>query len=67
MAQRWLEIATCERGFSVRTQILTAQRYSMGDSLRACLMMIVSNGPSCVWERGYLGAISYSPPNLKQI
>jgi hypothetical protein len=30
---QWLETATCERGFSLRTQILTAQRYSMGDSL----------------------------------
>jgi len=43
---QWLETATCERGFSLRTQILTAQRYSMGDSLLACLSMIVSNGPS---------------------
>jgi hypothetical protein len=41
-----LETATCERGCSLRTQILTAQRYSMGDSLLACLMMIWSNGPS---------------------
>jgi hypothetical protein len=41
-----LETATCERGFSLRTQILTAQRCSMGDSLLACLMMICSNGPS---------------------
>jgi hypothetical protein len=40
---QWLETATCERGFSLRTQILTAQRYSMGDSLLACLIMIVSN------------------------
>jgi hypothetical protein len=38
--------ARAERGFSLRTQILTAQRYSMGDSLLACLMMICSNGPS---------------------
>ena len=37
---------TSERGFSLRTQILTAQRHSMGDSLLACLMMICSNGPS---------------------
>jgi hypothetical protein len=43
---QWLETATCERGFPVRTQILTAQRYSMGDSLLACMMMICSNGPS---------------------
>ena len=43
---QWLESATCERDFSLRTQILTAQRYSMGDSLLACRMMIVSNGPS---------------------
>ena len=43
---QWLETATCERGFSLRTQILTAQRHSMGDSLLACLMMIHSNGPS---------------------
>ena len=28
------------------TQILTAQRHSMRDSLMACLMMICSNGPS---------------------
>jgi hypothetical protein len=34
---QWLETATSERGFSLRTQILTAQRYSMGDSLLACL------------------------------
>jgi hypothetical protein len=43
---QWLESATCERGFSLHTQILTAQRYSMGNSLLACLLMIVSNGPS---------------------
>jgi hypothetical protein len=43
---QWLETATCERGFSLRTQILTAQRHRMGDSLLACLMMIYSNGPS---------------------
>jgi hypothetical protein len=43
---QWFETATCERGFSLRTQILTAQRHSMGDSLLACLMMICSNGPS---------------------
>jgi hypothetical protein len=43
---QWLETATCERGFSLRTQILTAQRHSMGDSLLACLMMICSNNPS---------------------
>ncbi len=48
---QWLETATCERGFSLRTQILTAQHHSMGDSLLACLkllMMICSslNGPS---------------------
>jgi hypothetical protein len=42
---QWLETATCERGFSLRTQILTATRYSMGDSLLACLMMICSKGP----------------------
>jgi hypothetical protein len=42
---QWLETATCERGFSLRTQILTARRHSMGDSLLACLMMICSNGP----------------------
>ena len=29
---QWLETATCERGFSLRTQILTAQRHRMGDS-----------------------------------
>jgi hypothetical protein len=43
---QWLETATCERGFSLRTQILTAQRHRMGGSLLACLMMICSNGPS---------------------
>ena len=43
---QWLETATCERGFSLRTQILTAQRHSMKDSLLACLMMICSNGSS---------------------
>jgi hypothetical protein len=43
---QWLETATCERGFSLRTQILTAQRHRMGDSLLACLMIICSNGPS---------------------
>jgi hypothetical protein len=43
---QWLETATCERGFPLRTQILTAQRYSMGDSLLAGSMMICSNGPS---------------------
>jgi hypothetical protein len=43
---QWLETATCERGFSLRTQILTAQCHPMGDSLRAFLMMICSNGPS---------------------
>jgi len=42
---QWLESARCERGFSLRTQILTAQRYSMGESSLACLIMIVSNGP----------------------
>jgi hypothetical protein len=45
---QWLETATCERGFSLRTQILTTHRHSMGDSLLACLMMICSNGPSSV-------------------
>jgi len=30
----------------LRTQILTAQRYSMGVSLLACLMTKCSNGPS---------------------
>jgi hypothetical protein len=43
---QWLETATCERSFSLRTQILTVQRYSIGDSLLACLMMMCSNGPS---------------------
>jgi hypothetical protein len=43
---QWLESATCERGYSLCTQILTAQRFSMGDSLLACLMMICSNGLS---------------------
>jgi hypothetical protein len=27
---QWLETSTCERGFSLRTQILTAQRHRMG-------------------------------------
>ncbi len=36
---QWLETATCERGFSLRTQILTAHRHSMGDSLLACLIV----------------------------
>ena len=43
---QWLATATCEKGFSLRTQILTAQRHRMGDSLLAYLMMICSNGPS---------------------
>jgi hypothetical protein len=43
---QWLGTATFERGFPLRTQILTAQRYSMGDSLLAGSMMICSNGPS---------------------
>ncbi len=43
---QWLDSATCGRGFSLRTQMLTAQRYSMSDSLLACLLIIVSNGPS---------------------
>jgi hypothetical protein len=43
---QWLETATCERVFPLRTQILTAQRHRMGDSLLACMMMICSNGPS---------------------
>jgi hypothetical protein len=30
---QWLETATCEGGFSLRTQTLTAQRHRMGDSL----------------------------------
>ena len=49
---QWLESATAERGFSLRTLILTAQRYSMGDSLLACLMMIVSNCPSLDQKEG---------------
>ena len=32
---QWIETATCERGFSLRTQILTVHLYSMGDSLLA--------------------------------
>ena len=43
---QWLETATCKRGFSLHTQILTAQRHRMADSLLAYLMMICSNGPS---------------------
>jgi hypothetical protein len=43
---QWLETATCERGFSLRARILTAQRHRMGDSLLACLMMICApRGP----------------------
>jgi hypothetical protein len=32
---QWLETATCERGFSLRTQILKAHRHRMRDSLLA--------------------------------
>ena len=58
---QWFETASCERGFSFRPQILTAQRHSMRDSLLACQMMICSNGH--IWvcliipdriERSYL-------------
>jgi len=51
-----LETAACEGGLSLRTQILTAQRYSMGDSLLACLMMICSNWP-IVGSAGALEAV----------
>ena len=43
-----MESATCERGFSIRTlttKFKTGQRYSLGDSLLAALMMIDLNGP----------------------
>jgi hypothetical protein len=40
-----LQTADCERGFSLRTQIKTNQRSSMGNILLDVLMMIVSNGP----------------------
>ena len=40
-----MESATCERGFSIRTLTKTAQRYSLGDSLLAAVMMIDMNGP----------------------
>jgi hypothetical protein len=56
---QWLKIATCERGFSLHTQILTAQRYSKGDSLLACLMMIyLLKRPIVVSEEGG-GEISF--------
>jgi hypothetical protein len=42
---QWFETATCERGFSIRTHTKTGQRYSMGTSLLAALMMIDINGP----------------------
>jgi hypothetical protein len=45
MGIQWVETATCERGFSLRTIIKTCQRYSMGDSLLACLMLLASEGP----------------------
>ena len=35
---------TCERGFSIRTLTKTGQRYWLGDSLLAALMMIDMNG-----------------------
>ncbi len=51
---QWLE-----RGFSLHTQILTAQRYSKGDSLLACLMMIyLLKRPIVVSEEGG-GEISF--------
>ncbi len=31
---QWLETATCERGFSLHTQILTAQRQSISSCCR---------------------------------
>ena len=40
-----MESATCKRGFSIRTLTKTAQRYSLGDSLLAAVMMIDMNGP----------------------
>jgi hypothetical protein len=52
---QWLETATCEREFSLRTQILTARSHSMGDSLLACLMMICS----IVVSEGGGGEISF--------
>ena len=42
---QWMESATCERGFSIRTLTKTGQRYWLGDSLLAAVMMIDMNGP----------------------
>ncbi len=36
---------TCERGFSIRTLTKTGQRYWLGESLLAALMIIDVNGP----------------------
>jgi hypothetical protein len=38
---QWLETATCERGFSLRTQILTAQQHRMGHSLLSGMMLFI--------------------------
>jgi len=37
---QWLETATCKRGFSLHTQILTAQRHRMADSLLSYLIPV---------------------------
>ena len=41
---QWMDSATCERGFSIRTLTKTGQRYWLGDSLLAAVMMIDMNG-----------------------
>lgn len=41
----WLQTASCERGFSLRTKIKTSQRASMQNTLLDILMMVCSNGP----------------------
>jgi hypothetical protein len=40
-----MESATCERVFSIRTRTKTGQRYWLGESLLAALMIIDLNGP----------------------
>ena len=47
----WLQTATCERGFSLRTLIKTRNRSSMGNTLLDILMMISSNGPDLQDEK----------------
>jgi hypothetical protein len=36
---QWMESSTCERGFSIRTLTKAGQRYSLGDSLLAALII----------------------------